>query len=394
MHIIATANASWNLFNFRRGVLAAILADGHTVTAVAPDDAYSDRLIELGCHFLPLEIDSKGLSPLRDLALLASFRRTFQRASPDAVIGYTIKNNIYGALAARSLGIPFLPNVSGLGTAFASNDWLQLLVTGLHQLAFRKTPAVFFQNEADRELFIKLRIVDQTTARILPGSGVDLGHFQHVRRPARSEVKFLFVGRMLWDKGVGEFVEAARTVRKDHAETKFELVGPAAVKSRGAIDPATIGLWTRDGWLTHAGEVEDVRPYIAGADCLVLPSYYPEGTPRVLLEACAMGCPIITTDMPGCRSAVEDGVTGFLCNPRDPDDLAAQMRRVIALGGAGRAEMGQKARAKMEREYDQALVINAYLRELTALRGSSRRAEEPEPGPVLDTAPGPVAPER
>jgi glycosyltransferase involved in cell wall biosynthesis len=367
MHIIATANASWNLFNFRRGVLTALLADGHAVTAVAPHDAYSDRLVALGCRYVPLKVDNKGLSPLRDLALLAAFRRTFRREAPDAVLGYTIKNNIYGALAARMHGIPFLPNVSGLGTAFMSRDWLQFLVTNLYRPAFRRAPAVFFQNDADHDLFVTLNIVAANAARLVPGSGVDLAHFSGPRRPRREAVKFLFVGRMLRDKGVGEFVEAARLVRKDYPSATFELVGPADVESRSAIGRATIDQWTQDGLLTYAGPVDDVRPHLAAADCVVLPSYYPEGTPRILLEASAMECPIITSDTPGCRSVVEDGVTGFLCRPRDAVDLAAQMRRVIAVGAAGRAEMGHSGRCKMKREYDEAIIIRAYLSEIGRL---------------------------
>lgn len=372
MHIIVTANLSWNLWNFRRSLLSALLADGHRVTALAPPDDTSAELMAMGCRFIPLPMDSKGLSPVRDLALLARFTRVFRRERPDAVLGYTVKNNVYGALAARAVGIPFLPNVSGLGTAFLGRSWLQILVKRLYRAAFARVPVVFFQNEDDRELFTRERLVARERTQVLPGSGIDLAQFRPAPMPPGPRVRFLLIARMLRDKGVGEFVDAARMVARDFPAAEFQLLGPAGAENRTAIDQRVIDGWVREGVVEHLGAAEDVRPYIAAADCVVLPSYR-EGAPRTLIEAAAMARPVIATRVPGCTAVVDDGMTGLLCAVRDAEDLARQMRAVIEMGPEARSEMGAAGRAKMEREYDERFVIAAY-RERLAIHAANGRA--------------------
>jgi glycosyltransferase involved in cell wall biosynthesis len=365
-HVFVTVNASWNLVNFRRGLVAALLADGHRVTVLAPPDGASGTLEAMGCRFLPLVMDNKGVSPLRDLALLWRIVRILRRERPDAILGYTIKNNVYGGIAARLLGIPFLPNVSGLGTGFLSGTGLRALVVLLYRLGFAKAELVFFQNEDDRALFVGERLVTLERTRCLPGSGIDLARFAPA--PARNgdeAVIFLLIARLLRDKGVCEFVEAARIVRRRHPGAVFQLLGPAGAANRTAIPDETLAAWHAEGIVVHLGETDDVRPFIAAADCVVLPSYR-EGRPRSLIEAAAMARPVIATDVPGCRDVVEAGRTGLLCRVRDAADLARRMEEFIALPPATRAEMGRQARARMERDYDERLVVAAY-RE--ALRG-------------------------
>jgi glycosyltransferase involved in cell wall biosynthesis len=360
MHILITVNAAWNVLNFRRPIVAAMIADGHRVTVLAPHDDSVAALEGLGCKVLPLEMSVKGLNPLQDIKLIGRMRKVFRAEKPDAIFSYTIKNNIFGALAARPLGIPFIPNVTGLGTAFLSGGFLLHIAEGLYRRAFRNLDVIFFQNEDDRDLFLERRLVTQQQARLLPGSGIDLTHFAATDYPPESDASvFLMIARLLRDKGVLEYVAAARKVKSEHPHARFQLLGAVDAANRTAIDAATVKSWQEEGVIEYLGTADDVRPHIAAAHCVVLPSYR-EGAPRTLIEAVAMARPLIATDVPGCRSVVEDGVTGYLCKVRDGDDLARSMDTFLALTRDERAQMGLAGRAKMAAHFDQAIVVEAY----------------------------------
>lgn len=364
-----TDNAAWNIWNFRRPVLEALLADGHRVTLVAPEDETVHKLKELGCAFIPLEMSVQGLNPLRELGLFVRLRSIFLAANPDVILGYTIKNNIFGALAARTLDVPFLPNITGLGTAFLSNRAVRLLVEVLYRAAFKSPPIVFFQNADDRDLFLKARIVSEHQVVLLPGSGVDLQHFEPAHYPQNGPPVFLMISRLLRDKGIAEFVEAARIVRKLYPEAQFQLLGPAGTKNRTAIDLHTVRGWERSHGIIYLGTAPDVREHIAAAHCVVLPSYR-EGTPRILLEAASMARPVITTDVPGCRAAVEHLSTGFLCKPRDADSLATVCFEFLALTPNNQMAMGRLGRRKMELEFCHSYVVRSYREALSGFAKS------------------------
>lgn len=370
MHVLMTVNAAWNIWNFRKPVVQALLAKGHRVTILAPPDDFVEPLTGLGCRFVPLDMNAKGLNPMDELRLWRRFARIFRDLQPDVILSYTIKNNTFGALAAKSLGIPFLPNVSGLGTGFLSGGALQFIVEQLYRRAFRGLRVVFFQNEDDRGLFTKRGLVTAQQAQLLPGSGIDLEHFAATPLPRDAAPVFLLIARLLRDKGVVEFVDAARQIKKDHPEMRFQLLGAAGSENRTAISAETVQGWVDDGIVEYLGTTPDVRPAIAAATCVVLPSYR-EGAPRTLIEAAAMARPLIATDVPGCRDVVDDGLTGFLCTVRDAGSLAEAIRRFLGLAPGQRAEMGQAGRAKMERDYDQRLVVQAYVEALGALTGRS-----------------------
>ena len=360
MHILITVNAAWNVVNFRRPIVEAMIADGHSVTVLAPRDDSVAALERLGCRFLPLEMSVKGLNPMQEVKLIGRMRKIFRTERPDAIFSYTIKNNIFGALAARPLGIPFIPNVTGLGTAFLSGGFLQRIAEGLYRRAFRNLGVVFFQNEDDRDLFLERRLVTQQQARLLPGSGIDLIHFAATDYAKNEDAPvLLMIARLLRDKGVLEYVAAARKVKSDHPRARFQLLGAVGAANRTAIDAATLKSWQEEGAIEYLGTADDVRPHIAAAHCVVLPSYR-EGAPRTLIEAAAMARPLIATDVPGCRAVVEDGVTGYLCKVRDGDDLAKSMNTFLALPQAEMAQMGLAGRAKMAAHFDQAIVVEAY----------------------------------
>ena len=335
MHVMMTVNAAWNIWNFRRPLVEALAADGHQITVLAPPDASVAKLESLGCRFLPLEMNVKGLNPLQDVKLIGRMRKTFRKERPDAIFSYTIKNNIFGALAARALRIPFIPNVTGLGTAFLSGGFLQFVAEGLYRSAFSKLHVVFFQNEDDRSLFLERKLVTAEQTRLLPGSGIDLNHFGEADYPSDSEAPvFLMIARLLRDKGVLEYVAAARKVKSEHPRARFQLLGAVDAANRTAIDAATVTSWQEEGVIEYLGTADDVRRYISAAHCVVLPSYR-EGAPRTLIEASAMARPLIATDVPGCRSVVDDGENGYLCRVRDSDDRLP-----------GGSEEGSRVRAK------------------------------------------------
>jgi glycosyltransferase involved in cell wall biosynthesis len=371
---LITANAAWNIWNFRRPLVEALAGDGHPITVLAPPDDAVSELERIGCIVRPLEMSVKGLNPLDDLKLQRRFRQIFREEQPDAVLSYTIKNNIFGARAATSAGVPFLPNVTGLGTAFLSGKLLQAVTEQLYRRSFAALPVVFFQNEDDRDLFLDRRLVRADQARLLPGSGIDLQRFVPAPMPAAEEPPvFLMIARLLRDKGVVEFVEAARWIKVRHPQARFQLLGAIGSENRSAIDRPTVEAWVTEGVVEYLGTTADVRPAIAASSCVVLPSYR-EGAPRTLIEAAAMARPEIATDVPGCRAVVDRDVSGFLCEVRSAESLAAAIERFLSLSPEAQRAMGAAGRAKMEREYDQALVVDAYRAALNIIASEWRGA--------------------
>jgi glycosyltransferase involved in cell wall biosynthesis len=368
--VVISINASWNIVNFRRGLIAALQERGFDVVALAPADAYSARFAALGVRYHPIEMDKQGVSPLRDFQLLLRYRRALKRIRPDVFLGYTAKPNVYGSLAAHALGIPVINNVSGLGTAFIKQGLLTRIVSTLYRVAFRRSSTVFFQNSEDRDMFVRAKLVGETQARLLPGSGVNLQEFQPepVCKATSDRFSFLLIARLLWDKGVCEYVTAARLVRECEPRARFQLLGFLDVANRTAVGRDDVERWVGEGVIEYLGHSDDVRPHIAGADCVVLPSYR-EGLPRVLLEGAAMGKPLIATDVPGCRQVVDDGLNGFLCTVRDPQSLADAMLKMLALGDAERAALGNAGRRKIETEYDQRIAIERYLAAINVALG-------------------------
>lgn len=375
MHILMTVNAAWNIWNFRRPLIEALAADLHRITVLAPPDDAVPELERLGCRVRPLEMSVKGLNPLEDLKLQRRFGRIFREERPDAVLSYTIKNNIFGARAAKPAGVPFIPNVTGLGTAFLSGKLLQTVTEQLYRHSFAALPVVFFQNEDDRDLFLDRRLVRVNQARLLPGSGIDLVRFAPAAMPAPEEPPtFLMIARLLRDKGVVEFVDAARRVKARHPKARFQLLGAVGSENRSAIGRETLDAWVAEGVVEYLCTTNDVRPAITAANCVVLPSYR-EGAPRTLIEAAAMARPLIATDVPGCRAVVDRDVSGFLCNVKSAESLADSMERFLALTPEAQRAMGAAGRTKMEREFDQRLVVDAYREALDWVighRGGSR----------------------
>lgn len=414
MKVVICLNTAWNLLNFRAGLIRALVAAGHEVVAVAPDDKYAGGLKALGCRFVPMHMANGGTNPVQDALLMWRFVRFFAQERPDVYLGYTVKPNVYGSLAAHIMGIPVINNIAGLGAVFISEGWLVRVVRGLYRMALSRSAKVFFQNPDDQALFIEGGLVRAEVTELLPGSGVDLMRFaplpiaaggqclalppvvrgqplvdggegrnhcdgaapttpdamDDVRWgsgvPVGKVFRFLLIARMLRDKGVSEYVEAARQLRQHWPQAEFCLLGFLDVQNPAAISRAEMDAWVAEGVVNYLGVSDDVRAQIATADCVVLPSYR-EGTPRTLLEAAAMARPIITTDAVGCREVVDHGINGFLCKVRDFADLAAKMEQMLSLTSEQRAEMGLRGREKMEAQFDEEIVIDKYLSAITTI---------------------------
>lgn len=371
--ILISANTAWSLANFRAGLIRSLIAAGHEVVAAAPTDAARAMVEAIGCRFVDLPMDNRGTSPARDAALLGRYVGLMRRERPDAFLGFTIKPNIYGGMAARLYGVPSLNNISGLGTAFGRETALTTLVRRLYRHALTAADVVFFQNGDDREAFVAEGIVRAEQARLLPGSGVDLARFAPPDRPPNGR-NFLLAGRLLWAKGVGDYVAAARVVRDQYPDAVFRVLGFVADGDPASVSFADIARWEEEGTISYCGETDDVRPFLADADCVVLPSDYAEGTPRTLIEAAAMGRAIVTSDRPGCRDVVLDGLSGFIVPPRDTTQLAATLARFAALPAADMATMGAEGRRLAERYFDEAIVVRAYLE---AVETSWHRRQHP-----------------
>lgn len=375
--LVIALNTSWNAINFRSGLIKSLIHSGWEVTILAPRDKYSVELGYLGCKYLELKIDAKGKSPLRDLSLFLRFYSILKKDRPSALLTYTIKPTIYGSLAANVLGIPVVNNIAGLGTIFVQDNLLTFLVKFLYKVALRKSHKIFFQNSQDYDEFKLNAIIADQNCAVLPGSGVDLkyfnkGKYQHemmekdglYESRIRGKFTFLMVARLLWEKGVQEYIDAIRLIHKKYPDVKFQYLGFIDVENHSSVSKEMLDSWIAEGLIEFLGSTDDVRPYLSACDCIVLPSFYREGTPRSLLEAAAMSVPIITTDWIGCRDVVDDGVNGFLCPARDSSSLSHQMLKMIALTDKELNLMGQKSREKAENQFDERIVVNQYFEAL------------------------------
>ena len=363
--IILASRCAWTLYNFRAGLLRALKKEGHIVIGGgAGGDGFEDYITDLGVPFVSLPIDRQGINLPADLKLLWTLYRWYQRERPAIVHHFTIKPVIYGSIAARLAGVPRIINtVTGLGYVFIEDDvtWLRYIVKKLYSIALNCADFTFFQNRDDLTYFLSHGLVQAEKAGLLPGSGVDCSFFSPVvvGRSPDAPITFLMVARLLREKGVEEFVEAARLVKETFPMARFQLLGPRDERNPTVVSVSDLARWQEEKIITWLGETTDVRPIMAQADVVVLPSYR-EGTPRALLEAAAMAKPIITSETVGCREVVEDGVNGFLVPVKNVQALTKAMIHLIQ-DSALRERMGKAGRAKIELEFEERSVIKKVM---------------------------------
>lgn len=360
MKLIMVANTAWSVFNFRHSLIKELLSSGVELYVIAPEDKFSAKLVDMGCQVLDLPMQAKGVNPIADLGLMLRLLRHYREIKPDFIIHYTIKPNIYGSLAAKLAGIPSLAITTGLGYTFVNQNVVSQVARQLYKFAFRYPKEVWFLNEDDRRAFLEHHLIEPDKAVLLHGEGVNLSHFVPTDKPQPDEnIRFLLIARMLRDKGVCEFVEAARQIRQHYPNAIFQLLGDCGVPNPSVIGREEIAQWEREGALEYLGTTDDVRPIIAQADCLVLPSYR-EGIPRTMIESAAMAKPLIVSDAPGCRDVVLDGQTGYLCEVKNAQSLAQRCEQFLTLSDSEKQAMGKAGRSFMEAKFDEKWVIKQY----------------------------------
>jgi len=382
MKIVISANSTWNLYNFRLNLIKSLIDSGHDVFSFSPEDIYKTKLEIIGCQCIPLFVDNKGVNPFIDFKLFIRYFFLFIRFRPDVFIGFTIKPNIYGSIAAKIMKIPTINNITGLGTVFINESIITYIVILLYRISLKSSSCIFFQNADDRDFFINTKIIKTNKLiknkyeQILPGSGVDLTHFYPIDKFTATnylsslisdkkfiynngDFIFLYVGRIIIEKGLREYAKAAEIIKQTHANVRFCIIGFIDFNNSSSISQYEFDFWINSGVVEYLGEAKDVRHNIAISDCIVLPSYR-EGTPRSLLEAAAMEKPIIASDVVGCRDVVEDGFNGFLCKPYDAFDLCRKMLKMVSLEPLKRLNMGKNGRKKISEKYNEDIVISKY----------------------------------
>lgn len=360
--ILVLTNNIGGLHSFRKEVMRAIVDAGYDVYISEPDDDERVNYFEgIGCHIIKTKFERRGMNPIADLNLMMNYLRIIRQLKPVAVLTYTIKPNIYGGIACRISGVPQLANVTGLGDAIENGGWLQKLTTTLYKIGIGKAKCVFFQNQTNRGFCINQGIATEDS-KLLPGSGVNLQHHVFQEYAPEGIVKFLFIARLLKDKGTDEYLEMAEVIKEKHPQTEFQILGAVEGDFQERLNRLV-----ESGVINYLGTTSDVRPFLAQIHCTVLPSYH-EGMSNVNLESAANGRPVITTNVPGCRETVDDGRTGYLVEARSTKSLIDAIERFINLPYSQKVLMGKEARQKVVREFDRQIVVEAYLNELSQIR--------------------------
>ncbi len=364
--IALVANSSWNIYNFRLNILDILLEKGYEVIVIAPLDIYSHYSNDFPKvrHISLRYLVRRSLNPFHDLLFIFELFTIYRKEHPDILLHYTIKPNIYGGIVSRFLGLKAIACITGLGYTFINTGFIHWLTKQLYKFSFLRVKRVIFENIDDRLLFNDLKIIEAEKSVSVKGCGINIERFYpmpHWEKSLQNARVFTFIGRFLHDKGIVEFVEAARLVKQKYPDTLFWLVGEIDTGNPAAIHSNILRGWILEGLIENKGFMDDVRPFIAASDCIVCPSYR-EAIPRVLQEGMAMERAIITTNVPGCREAVEDGINGFLVTVKSPEALAKAMCRLIELTDEERTEMGKRGREKVLREFDQKLITNDILK--------------------------------
>ena len=369
-NIVICSNYAWTIYAFRLSLISELEKNGYCIYILTQKDNYTKYIKKDFRNCFNLYLDRSGLNPFHDIITFIHITVFLLIIKPVALLTFTIKPNIYGGFVTRLLGIPHYPNITGLGSTFLGTSKLKKLVKMMYKLALSKSTKVFFQNNEDLNLFNNLNIVSSSRSVRLPGSGIDLQRYRPsdkiISSTSNKKFRFLLVSRMLWDKGIGEYVAAARCIINKYQNVEFCLLGFLGIQNPSAISEQQMNEWVADGVVSYLGVSDDVKKELCKANCVVLPSYR-EGVPRSLLEAASMAIPIITTDTVGCRDAIDDGKSGFLSKVKNVRDLSKKMELMINLSPTERKSMGLHGRKKMEIEFDQNIVLKMYINALDEL---------------------------
>lgn len=359
MKVMILANSSSGLYEFRRELLEELIKNKYKVFICLPDGDYIDEMKEMGCEFIRCDLlDRHGTNPIKELKLLSFYKNILKEKKPDIVFTYTIKPNVYGGLACGMLNIPYVANITGLGTAVENGGMMQVVTLTLYKFGLRKAQKVFFQNAENRDFMLSRKVV-KGAYDLLPGSGVNLERYVAEAYPTTETIDFVFIGRVMKEKGVDQYFEAAEYIREKYPQTRFHVCGTFEQDYRERLSD----LHDR-GIVNYHGKVKDMKSIYKMVSCTVHPTYYPEGLSNVLLESSASARPIITTNRAGCREVIDDGVNGYICKAKDSSDLILQIEKFLSLSLEQRREMGLAGRLKVEKEFNRKIVVNKYLQEV------------------------------
>lgn len=358
MKVLFLVNHDVVIYNFRLELVERLLSDGHQVIVSSPYGERIDDLIALGVQYHDITINRHGMNPVDELKILYSYNKLINEVKPDIVFGYTIKPNIYGAIAARKAGVPFLANITGLGTAVENGGWKEKLFVLLYKYAFKDINKVFFQNTENLQFFLDKGIAIGKEG-LLPGSGVNLQRFTVLDYPKNDVIHFAFISRIMKEKGIDQYLEAAQYIKRKYANTEFHICGFCESEYEGKMNE-----YIAKGIVNYHGMIRNVSEFLINIHCVIHPTYYPEGISNVLLEACASGRPIITTNRSGCREVVDDGINGFMICQKDTNALINAIERFLELSYEEKRNMGLNGRKKVENHFSRDIVVEAYLKEM------------------------------
>ena len=351
------------IYNFRLEIVERLIADGHEVHISSPYGERIDDLVDLGAIYHEIEMNRHGVNPFEEISILIEYQKLIKEIKPDICLGFTIKPNIYGAIAARQNGVPFVANITGLGTAVENPGLSQKLFILLYKYAFKDIQRVFYQNEENKQFFVKHGI-EKGKGLIIPGSGVNLNRFSFKEYPVDDVIKFAFISRIMKEKGIDQYLDAANAIKSQYDNVEFHVCGFCEPEYDGRLQ-----FEHEKGTVIYHGMIRNVADFMSEMHCVIHPSYYPEGLSNVLLEACAIGRPIITTDRSGCREVVEDGINGFMVPCNNSDELIEAIKKFLSLNNEEKKAMGKAARHKVEREFDREIVVNCYVNEVDSIKG-------------------------
>lgn len=359
MRILILANNDIGLYKFRKELLEQLIALGHHVIVCLPEGDFIPDIITIGCEFknVPL-LKRHGMNPIQELALIKYYKKVVKEIKPELVFTYTIKPNIYGGIVCAYLGIPFIVNITGLGTALENKGFLQKILLNLYKLSLKNAKKVFFQNEENKEFIIKhchnIREFD-----ILPGSGVNLNEYELLEYPDSEKTNFVFIARIMKEKGIDQYLEAAKYIKKRYPNTNFHICGFCEEKYMNVLEQ-----YEKEGIIIYHGLVRNMKEIYQITSCTIHPTYYPEGLSNVLLESAASGRPIIATNRAGCREIIDDGINGYVIKEKDASDLIRKIEKFLDLPWEKKREMGILGRYKVEREFNREIVVDKYIREV------------------------------
>ncbi|MBZ4656147.1 MAG: glycosyl transferase group 1 [Thermoanaerobacter sp.] len=360
--ILILANNSIGLYNFRFELIKELLNQDYEVYFSLPESAEDEKvklMIEAGAKHIQTYINRRGINPIEDLKLIKEYKKIIKEVNPDVILTYTIKPNIYGTYAASRYKKPVIMNITGIGTAF-TNSKLKHIVSVLYKYACKKAHIVFFQNENNYSLFIFNKLVEPNKTKIIPGSGVNIDKFKPLDKENQDRIiRFLFIGRIMKEKGIEEYLKVADSLTSKYSSIEFQILGPFEEEKYKDII-----LNNKNSRIKYLGISNDVRNEIKEVDCIVNPTFYPEGMSNVLLEGAAMGKPLIASNIPGCKEIIDDGVNGYLFEPRNVKQLTEKIEKFLALDYEVKKQMGQAGRKKVEKEFDRKIVVDAYLKEV------------------------------